>query len=219
MIENIEKVIRNLDLKIQNIIDLGSRDLEQSIEFTKAFPEANIFAFECNSNSASICRSKLHLYPKISFYELCVFDYDGIINFHPINTEKTITTWKDGNPGASSVFIANGSYDHIEKYVQDEEQVKCTRIDTWAKNNKINSIDAVWADLQGAELHAFVGMGDLLNSVKIIHTELEINPMYTGQSLFKDVDPFLKQKGFIRVHGDTRAIYGTDFIYVNSTLI
>jgi FkbM family methyltransferase len=215
MIETFEKVIRNAGITVDCILDLGSRDLEQSIEFSKAFPSAKIHAFECNPKSADICRTKKVLYPTVGFYETCVFDYDGMINFHPINTEKTITTWKDGNPGASSVFLANGSYDHIEKYVQDEISVKCTRIDTWAKNHGIEKIDAVWADLQGAELQAFKGLGKMLKSVKVIHTELEINPMYNGQSLFKDVDPFLRENGFIRVYGNTSAQYGTDFIYVN----
>ncbi len=218
MIENVERVIRNLGISVNDVLDLGSRDLEQSIEFTRAFPTARVYAFECNSKSAEICRSKLPNFPNVSFYEMCVFDYDGMINFHPINTEKTITTWKDGNPGASSVFVANGSYDHIEKYVQDKASVKCTRLDTWSVENSVSKIDIVWADLQGAELQAFVGMGKLLDTVKVIHTELEINPMYTGQSLFKDVDPFLREKGFVRVQGDIRAQYGTDFIYVNKLL-
>lgn len=215
MIENVERVIRNLGITVGTVLDLGSRDLEQSIEFTKAFPNAKIYAFECNPQSASNCRSKLDNFPNVRLYETCVFDYDGKIKFHPINVEKTVTTWKDGNPGASSVFIANGSYDHIEKYVQDEVNVDCTRLDTWSNKHNIAAVDIVWADLQGAELQAFVGMGKLLDTVKVIHTELEINPMYTGQSLFKDVDPYLRSKGFTRVYGDTRARYGTDFIYVN----
>lgn len=218
MIETVSRVIENLNVCVSTVLDLGSRDLEQSIEFTKFFPLARIHAFECNPISAKLCREKLAHFPNVSFYEMCIFDYDGMINFHPINTEKTITTWKDGNPGASSVFIANGSYDHIEKYVQDEISVKCARLDTWAIENNVSSVDVIWADLQGAELQAFIGMGNLLDTVKVIHTELEINPMYTGQSLYRDVDPFLRQRGFVRIHGDIKAQYGSDFIYVNKSL-
>jgi FkbM family methyltransferase len=218
MIKNVVSVIRNLGIDVGVILDLGSRDLEQSIEFTREFPSAKVHAFECNSKSAENCKTKLIHFPNIRLYETCVFDYDGMIKFHPINTEKTITTWKDGNPGASSVFVANGSYDHIEKYVQDEVNVRCTRLDTWANENFVPKVDVVWADLQGAELQAFIGMGSLLNTVKVIHTELEINPMYSGQSLFKDVDPYLRKMGFTRVSGDTRAQYGADFIYVNTSL-
>jgi FkbM family methyltransferase len=219
MIEFFEKVIRHYGVNVSSVLDLGSLNLEQSIEFSKSFPNAQIHAFECNPNNAALCRSKLASHPKISLYETCVFDYDGMITFHPINTEKTVTTHADGNPGASSVFVANGSYDHIEKYVQDEITVKCTRIDTWAKERSIETIDVVWADLQGAEFQAFKGMGEILKSVKVIHTELEMNPMYSGQSLFKDVDPFLAQNGFIRVFGNTSVPYGTDFIYVNRSVI
>jgi len=219
MIEAFVQVLINYGVPVNNVLDLGSRDLEQSIEFTKAFPSAKIHAFECNPKSATLCRSKLASHPMISLYETCVFDYDGMINFHPINAEKTVTTWRDGNPGASSVFIANGLYDHIEKYVQDEVPVKCTRIDTWARNQGVDTIDVIWADLQGAEFQAFKGLGGLLKGVKAIHTELEMNPMYSGQSLFSDVDPFLHDNGFIRISGDTSVQYGTDFIYINRSLI
>ena len=64
------------------------------------------------------------------------------------------------------------------------------------------------------ELLALKGLGSILDTVQVIQTELEINPMYENQCLFNDVDAFLIEKGFYRVTGDTRAQFGADVIYV-----
>ena len=39
-----------------------------------------------------------------------IYTSEGSIDFYPINTEKTITTHSDGNPGASSLLKANPDY-------------------------------------------------------------------------------------------------------------
>ena len=68
--------------------------------------------------------------------EGAVSDYDGHIKFYPINQQETITSWKDGNPGASSIFKSNGSYT-VEKYVQDEIEMNCHRLDTLSNSCKV----------------------------------------------------------------------------------
>lgn len=70
-------------------------------------------------------------------------------------------------------------------------------------------------DLQGAELKALQSLGHLLESVKIIHTELEINPMYEGQCTFNDVHKFLLDNGFDLDWGDTNVQFGSNFIFTN----
>ena len=70
-------------------------------------------------------------------------------------------------------------------------------------------------DLQGAELKALQSLGPLLETVQIIHTELEINPMYEGQCLFRDVNEFLTNNGFDLEYGDTNVQFGSNFIFTN----
>ena len=70
-------------------------------------------------------------------------------------------------------------------------------------------------DLQGAELKALQSLGSLLETVQIIHTELEMNPMYEGQCLFGDVHKFLLDNGFDLEYGDTNVRFGSNFIFTN----
>lgn len=196
------------------IFDVGSRDCLEAIEISKQYPESSIYAFECHPKSYLNCLENSKNYKNITVINKAVNDYNGKCRFYPTNPDKTITTWKDGNPGASSLFKASGAYDNIEKYVQDEIEVECCKLETFCNNNSIKNVDAIWMDLQGAELLALKSLGDYLKNVQIVHTELEINEMYENQCLFKDVDPFLKSFGFKMVWGNTSVHFGTDFIYV-----
>lgn len=138
--------------EIKVIFDIGSRDTLQSVELAKKYPQAKIYAFECNPQTLPLCYSNTKEYPNIIVIPKAVNIYTGHCKFYPIDPARTRTTWKDGNPGASSLFKANGNYDHIEKYVQSEIEVECTRLDDFCRSQNIQQIDLVWMDLQGAEL-------------------------------------------------------------------
>lgn len=203
--------------QVKVIFDIGSLHCLESIEFSKKYTNAKIFAFEANPKSYETCVENSKDYPSITVVNKAVNDYDGVCKFYLMDKDKTITVWEDGNQGASSLYLANGDYDHIEKYVQYEIEVPCTRIDTFCKENNIDSIDVVWMDLQGAELLALQSMGDILDTVQVIHTELEMNPIYENQCLFDDVTKFLYEQGFELEYGLTSGVqFGSDYIFTRS---
>jgi len=207
-----QKFKNDNDIKV--ILDVGSCHALESVEFSKKFKNAKIYAFEANQESYQECLKNCNGINNIKVTNVCISDYDGLCKFFPINAIKTQTTWFDGNRGASSMFKSNGAADHIEKYVQDEIEMPCNRLDTFCNLEKIDKIDAIWMDLQGAELLALKGLGSLLDTVQVIQTELEINPMYDGQCLFEETNAFLEARGFKRVSGNNSVMFGTDFIYV-----
>lgn len=202
------------DIKV--IFDIGACHALESVEFSKLYKNAKVYTFEANPNTYEICLENTKNYKSITVINEAVNDFDGVCKFYPIDKDKTITTWEDGNQGASSLYRANGAYDHIEKYVQYEIEIPCTRIDTFCKKNNIDNIDIIWMDLQGAELKALYSMGDMLDNVKLIYTESEMNPMYEGQSLFSEVHQYLIDRGFEWVWGNTDNFFGSDFIFINS---
>lgn len=203
--------------EIKVILDIGSRDCEQSVEFYNNFPNATIIAFECNPNTLPLCRSKIN--ERIKLVEGAVTDYDGEITFYPINQNLTITTWADGNPGASSIFKSNGQYT-VEHYVQDEIKTNCHRLDTVLKNMGIDKVDVIWMDLQGAELLALKGLGKYFENVDYIHTEISFKPIYENQVLADELETFIENAGFVQL-GDierNRNMWQTDIIYKNKKL-
>lgn len=208
----------NLNIDNLNILDVGSRDLEESILFSNIYPSAKIIAFECNPQTIPLCIEKSINYPNIKFIDKAVNNYDGICKFYPINKNKTNTSWIDGNPGASSLFKSNGKYT-LENYGQDEIETECVRLDTILYKEGLKEVDIIWMDLQGAELLALESLGDYIKNVKIIYTEVEINPIYEGQCLFIDVNNFMIKNNFRLVSGDINVQWGTDVIYINNNIL
>lgn len=218
MIEGLIKVLRAKGVdpeSIGSVFDIGSRDGLQSLELSRTFPSADIVAVECNPTTLDLCRRNVARNPRIRLVEKAINDYTGRCAFHPIDTKRTVTTWPDGNPGASSLFVATGDYP-IEKYVQNRIEVDCTRLDDLCKSLAVDTIDLIWMDLQGAELLALKSAGPLLDKVRYIYTEVSHRPLYSGQCMFDDIESYLTARGFRRLTAIDRQRWQQDAIYENA---
>jgi FkbM family methyltransferase len=204
--------------EIHIIFDVGSRDALQSVEFAKKFPEAKVYAFECNPETIEQCRVNSSGYEQIVVVEKAVNEFEGSCAFFPIDTKKSVTHVSHGNPGASSLFKVTGDYPH-EDLVQQEVEVECVRLDSFCSREGIPIVDLLWLDLQGAELLALKSLGVLLKDTAMIHTEVEFQPIYQNQCLFQDVDQFLTAQGFIRVTSIQPRQWADDIVYVNGKLV
>lgn len=172
--------------EINVIVNLGSRDGNEDVCFAQNFPKARIISFEPNPETYPIVLATTSPYVSITPCHLAASETDGTIDFYQNKT---------GNHGASSIFPKSGLYDHIENYQQEVIKVKSVRLDNFLKSIGIRKVDLLWADIQGAELLAFRGMGDLMDGVKCVNTEIEYKPIYEGQPLYNDVRAFLESKG------------------------
>jgi FkbM family methyltransferase len=214
MIEHFVSYIKDFSRNVV-IFDVGSRDCKQSIEFYEKFPNAKIFAFECNPNTLPICRENIKNYSdRITLVEGAVCDYDGEITFYPIDQEKTVTSWKDGNPGASSLFKSNGSYT-VENYIQNEIKTNCHRLDTVMKKYNIDKVDIMWMDLQGAELLAMQSLGDNLAKLQMLYTEVSYKPIYDGQVMFNELNNFMLLNNFTIKNTLSMSGWQEDIVYEN----
>lgn len=99
-------------------------------------------------------------------------------------------------------------------------QVQQVRLDEVMQ--ECREIDLLKLDLQGYELEALKGCGELLEHIKVITTEIEFVALYDGQPLFGDIDGFLRSHGFrllnlyeLYTHPDGQLTAG-DAVYLNS---
>lgn len=171
--------------EINCILDIGSRDLDQSIEFNSVYPNAKIYAFEPTPEQFEICKGKALNYSNIQVEQLAISDKIGYLDFY-----KTL-----GNIGASSLLepidVPFSSNQIVEKI-----SVKSDTLKNWIESNKIDSVDVMWMDTQGVELAALMGMEKYLNTVKFIHCEASRDPYYKGHMLRKELETFLLDNGF-----------------------
>ena len=65
------------------------------------------------------------------------------------------------------------------------------------EENETVDIDLLCMDLQGSELKALQGAGDLLHSIDYIISEVQTKRLYHDTPLFSDIEDYLEQYGFV----------------------
>eukprot|EP00929_Paragymnodinium_shiwhaense_P032623 TRINITY_DN18052_c0_g1_i1.p1 TRINITY_DN18052_c0_g1~~TRINITY_DN18052_c0_g1_i1.p1 ORF type:complete len:340 (+),score=95.59 TRINITY_DN18052_c0_g1_i1:92-1111(+) len=101
----------------------------------------------------------------------------------------------------------------LRRFVQLEEvttvvgrsEVQTHRLDDLAEDLG-SRVDFLKLDVQGFELSVLKGAEKLLQSVLVLHTEVEFVELYEKQPLFAEVDQYMRQRGFVfhrfaSVHG------------------
>jgi FkbM family methyltransferase len=214
LIDKLLESIKPYKLDIKSVLDLGTRDLEQSIEFYSVYPKAKIYAIEANVESYKEC---LKIKPDyVDLFCFAALDYNGTTSFY--NVKQT------DNKGASSVFEPTERVVGVDLFNGLEKTtVVCKRIETWASENKIDSIDLAWIDIQGVEIPALKGFGGLLDKVKVIATEAQTGTLYHGNRKYEptqydELRKFLEEKGFIEINRDQPWPLETDVIYIRKSL-
>lgn len=181
--------------QVQTIFELGSRDCLDAIDLSKYF-NCLVYAFECNPDGIKLCKENLINYDRVKLIELAVSDQNGEIIFRPFDVNRY------NNIGASSIFKIDFSNrpeydpDFQRGEVQNEIKVTSTTLDNFIFKNKINKVDLLCIDLQGAEYLALKGCEQNLKNVKYIIVESSIKSTYKGGSNFFEVEEYLKKFNF-----------------------
>jgi FkbM family methyltransferase len=188
------------------IVEVGARDCRETLGFSALFPQARVFAFECNPDTLPACRAAVQGSDQIRLIEKAAAERSGKVKFYPVNPAT--------NPGASSLLRASGRYE-LENYDQREIEVETVTLESFMQAEGIPRIDLLWMDIQGAELAALRGLGARLADVALIHTEVEFEEVYTGQPLFAEVRRFLEAQGFRFLGFTIYARHSADAVFAN----
>lgn len=147
-----------------------------------------------------------------------VKDIPGSICIHACVSDRYSETFLNvaNNDSQSSSILELGHHKVIHPEVSyiDSVPVKTFRLDDLLKDFKINGDWFLNLDIQGAELLALKGMGDLLRKFKWVYSEVNKNNVYEGCGLIWDIDLYLEQFDFYRAEtGDWVADSWTDALY------
>jgi FkbM family methyltransferase len=121
------------------------------------------------------------------------------------------------NGQSSSIFeLEKHKIHHPHIYVTETIEVKTKRMDSLISENEINleNYDFINIDIQGAELLALKGFGDLLNNIKYIYTEINTNNLYKDCALVSQIDDYLAKYGFQRVETSMTQFEWGDALYI-----
>lgn len=143
----------------------------------------------------------------------CVSDKDGEVRKFNIAN----------NDGQSSSLFEFGTHskEHPTVKFTGSVEMKTRRVDTLLADYGIE-LKGQWllnADLQGAELLAMKGMGDLLqNHFRWAYLEVNARELYKGCPLVGEIDQFMADNGFRGVEQHMTGAGWGDRFYVKATL-
>lgn len=130
-------------------------------------------------------------------------------NFCVGDENKDVILHESNNAGQSSSILDLGTHKEAHPQVHYIKDIPCkmVRLDDFfmEKSFEINHTDPIREfdflniDIQGAELLALKGMGDLLIQFKWIYLEVNKAELYIGCPLIEDLDAYLEKYDFVRV--------------------
>lgn len=116
----------------------------------------------------------------------------------------------------SSSLLELGS--HLSSYpnvtVSQKISVTTVRLDELLHGESYAFVNL---DIQGAELEALRGMGDLITSIDIIYCEVNREEVYKDCALVVDLDKWLNEQGFARIITKWTSKGWGDAIYARNT--
>jgi FkbM family methyltransferase len=181
--------LRFADPKATTVFEVGAADGRDCLSYAESFPLANVFAFEPIPSSFSQIELRARDNPRIYPVNEAMAEKVGTAKFH-------ISQWHD----ASSLMQPKKTGSTFDEYTAScsSIEVKVNTIDNFCAQNKIEKIDILKMDAQGAELKILEGAKESLDRrmIKLIYTEVSFLEIYVGAVRFDQLMSFLVDHGF-----------------------
>lgn len=191
MFIDLNTLITKYDLKIKGVLHVGACLLEEIDTYTNNGIK-NVVWIEGNSNlieeGKKIIENKKVNHTLLDYL---VYDQDDIeLDFYITNNTQ------------SSSVLQFGKHKQYYSYIDFVETVKkkaYTLKTIIEKNNiNVNNYNMLNLDLQGVELRALKSLGEYINNIDYIYTEINNDSIYINNDLLQDIDMFLQKYGFKR---------------------
>jgi FkbM family methyltransferase len=199
--ENIDELFFFFKVNVKGILHIGAHKCEELETYLKYITIDRIVWVEAIE---SLIKQNLEKNPNLNIINAVVGDEDG----------KDIE-FKITNLTNCSSILDLKYHKEIHPNVEVVEVVKMQTktIQTLYKENNINPLDynTLVMDLQGAELLALKGMGDILNNINNIYVEVNEKELYEGCCDLNSLDNYLTSFGFERKYLALLNGYGNAF--------
>lgn len=189
MLINFSHIIKKYNLKPEGILHVGAHLGEEVQDYLNEGITKIILVEAIGEKVNQLLNQRLQFNPpiEIKIINACVSDCEEEVMFNITNN------------GQSSSMLELGTHiqEHPDVYIVRREKMKTQRLD-----KLITAIDYPYflnMDIQGAELKALKGMGDLLKNCIAVYTEVNVKELYKGCALLPEIDAYLESVGFTGV--------------------
>lgn len=187
------------------IFEAGAQFGEDTEWMAQLWPASEIHAFEPVPDSYSILETIASKYSNIHSYPIALSDVVGSVNMYLAG-------------GATSVLKPTESFnrDYFHADLDHPIAVQCTTIDKWATENNIEKIDFLWLDMEGNELKALKAAPNILKTVSVIYTEVNLQEFWEGAVQYKELKSWLESQGFTEIWSDIVPTWHGNVLFVRS---
>jgi len=176
------------------ILDIGAHFGQDSFTLRQLFRDARLWSFE--PDPRNIYRLHQQGIKNIStLVEAAIGDQDGTAVMNLSNG----TPPADSNPRnaltAKTPWSQSSSLKKPKEHLKDVPWVKfdktsnvtVMKLDTFFAREKLDRIDVIWADVQGAEDQMIAGGQHALANTRYLYTEYDDREVYEGQLSLKEI--------------------------------
>jgi FkbM family methyltransferase len=126
----------------------------------------------------------------------------------------------EGKPWCSSSIMKPKEHLVVNPHVKFDKQTQVfgINLDEWFESKKLDHIDMMWLDLQGAEPSVLKAAPNILSKTKYIYSEVSFVENYEGVMLYDEYKKFLQSKGFEVIHEDCHHADQGDVLFSNKNM-
>jgi len=203
MFFSVIELVQNYNVRPSNILHVGAHLAEESQDYDKYF-KVPVLWIEAQPHLCLELKKRLNPTTN-TVVEACILDKDG---------ESLIFNVSSNSQSSSLLNFGTHSLNYPEVLVIKKVSVKTQRLETILQGRK--TPDFINLDIQGVELKAIRSLGDLINQVQVIYTEVNNRQVYENCDLISEIDNYLSEYGFKRIatRWELKAGWG-DALYVN----
>ena len=184
--------------------EAGACNCGDTIQYSKIFPNAIIYAYEPIQNNYNVCLNNLEKHKKIVQDKIKLFKLalgemaeNDVIFYNSYGHPKSSLTSYAGsllspNPDIFSKWWPNIKFDTSEK-------VNVVTLKDIMEKENIQKIDFLHLDVQGFELQVLKGAGEYLSKIKLIWLEVSEKEIYKNQKVRNEIENFLTFNGYEHV--------------------
>lgn len=192
------------------IVEAGAHIGRDTLRMSALWPEAQIHAFEPVSSLYEQLLSQTVDLQNVVCYNLALSDHTGTERLHVSSGAST---------AVSSLF-------EPYEYLKDRPQVKfeaqmvpTMTLDRWAQDYGIDQVDFLWLDMQGAEKKVLDASPKIVETVGCLVMEASLTQRFKETPLFKELKPWIEEKGFTVVQRDEPKHNKVNMLCVRPTMI
>ena len=190
----LKKISENIPVK--TIIDVGANTGGYAEELRIFFPKARIYAIEPHPETFKVLLASAKK-NKIFAYNQGFGNYVGKRDLWDFADDAKL---KSTQPTSTLASTLKEVVENLHQQKAQAYAFKMNTLDNFAKKEKINEIDFLKIDVEGAEISVLLGAKKMLKNNKISFIQFEFNEMNIySRTLFKDFVSILPKHIFYRI--------------------